>query len=140
VLTREGLEALHKAFALGPATAVMHLRAAHHYVLAANLEPRWATAFALGPDTAVMHLEAAHHYVLAANLEPRWKELALHHLRQAIQGGIKTEQVKNDTILKRRLEKDPGFLELLQMPSVAAPTNLLTLQAVQDPLRDFPPN
>jgi serine/threonine protein kinase len=125
-LTQEGLAALGKAFALGPATASMHLEAARHYVLASSLEPRWA--FALGPAAAVMHL-------LPANLEPRWRELALDHLRQAIQGGIKSDKAK--TYLKRWLEKDPGFLEF-QIPSGPAP--LVTVQAIQDPLRDFPPN
>jgi serine/threonine protein kinase/Flp pilus assembly protein TadD len=105
VLTRDGLAALQKMFAIGPATGLMHL-------------------------------EAARYYVLAHKLEPRWKELALDHLHHAIQNGVKTAQVQIDLILKPRLENEPRFAQLLQMQS--GPADLLTIQAIQDPLGNFP--
>jgi serine/threonine protein kinase/Flp pilus assembly protein TadD len=49
---REGLAAMAKAIELGPATAQLHLDAAHLWVLAAKLEPRWK-------ELALGHLDAA---------------------------------------------------------------------------------
>jgi serine/threonine protein kinase len=96
-------------------------------------------AFAGGPASGLMHHEAARHYVLADKLEPRWKELALEHIHKAIQAGIPAENVKNDVILTSRLSKEPRFLELLKLrPRAAVPASVLALQAIQDPLHDFP--
>ena len=92
--------------------------------------------FEIGPASGLMHWEAARYYVLAHKLEPRWKELALDHLQKAIEGGVPIAQVRIDMILKPRLEKELRFAELLQMTS--GPADLLTIQAIQDPLRNFP--
>jgi serine/threonine protein kinase/Flp pilus assembly protein TadD len=49
---KEGLAAMTKAIELGPATAQLHLDAAHLWVLAAKIEPRWQ-------ELALDHLDAA---------------------------------------------------------------------------------
>jgi eukaryotic-like serine/threonine-protein kinase len=146
---RKALDALQKAIALDPKNQMAYYQRARLDVKLVLVNPENNTltpeglaalreVFEIGPATGPMHLEAAHHYVLAQKLEPRWKELALDHLHKAIQSGMKADQVRNDQILKPRLENEPRFAELLRMPSGPTPANHLTVQAIQDPLRDFP--
>lgn len=143
---RKALAAFKKAIELNPSNQMAYYYRARMEVKLALVNPAnnslsregladLRKAFEVGRASGIMHLEAARHYALAASLEPRWKELALDHLTQAIQGGIKTDQVKNDPILNPRLEKEPRFVELLQMTPGPAPVALMTLQ---DPLGDLP--
>ena len=146
---RKAVDALQKAIALDPKNQMAYYQRARLDVKLVSDNPAYNTltpeglaalrqAFEIGPATGPMHLEAAYHYVLAQELEPRWKELALDHVQKAIEGGVTADQVKNDQILKPRLENEPRFAELLRMPSGPTPWNHLTVQAIQDPLRDFP--
>jgi tetratricopeptide (TPR) repeat protein len=150
-LDRQALANFQKAIELDPKNQMAYFQRARLDAILVLGNPKYNSmtpeglaalrmAFATGPATGLMHLEAAHHYVLAAKLEPRWKELALEHIQKAIQGGIPAKQVKIDGILKPHLEKEPRFLELLQLtaPGPVPDANALSVQVIQDPLRDFP--
>jgi hypothetical protein len=88
---KEGLDAIARAFELGPATAI-----------------GW------------IHRDAARLYVLAAAVEPRWDDLAFEHLNAAIERGVPPASLKDDRIL-RPLHGDARFRRLLERPVVSAP-------------------
>lgn len=145
---RKALAAFQKAIALDPQNQMAYYQRARLDVKLVLENPAnnvmtpeglaaLRQALALGPVSGPMHLQAARHYVLAQELEPRWKELALDHIDKAIQGGVNMSHLKADIVLKTHLQKEPRFVELLQSTSTT-PANLVSVQNVQDPLRNFP--